>query len=62
MTRAGRVKFSCQGMTWHYARMQRSVFQAFDPLDRLREAAPRGAFRLAASARRRFRPARRASG
>jgi hypothetical protein len=26
-------------MTWHYARMQRSVFRAFDPLDRLREAA-----------------------
>ena len=39
MTRAGQVTFPCQGMTWHYARMQRSVFQAFDPLERLREAA-----------------------
>jgi len=26
-------------MTWHYARMHRPVFQTFDPLDRLREAA-----------------------
>jgi 7-keto-8-aminopelargonate synthetase-like enzyme len=34
ITRAGRVKFPCQGMTWHHARTQRSVSQAFDPLDR----------------------------
>jgi 8-amino-7-oxononanoate synthase len=53
MTRAGRVTFPCQGMTWHYARMQRSVFQEFDPLDRLREAA---AAREAAGLRRRLVP------
>jgi hypothetical protein len=53
MTRAGWVKFPCQGMTWHYARMQRSVFQAFDPLGRLREAA---AAREAAGLRRRLVP------
>jgi 8-amino-7-oxononanoate synthase len=40
-------------MTWHYARMQRSVFQVFDPLDRLREAA---AARQAAGLRRRLIP------
>jgi 8-amino-7-oxononanoate synthase len=40
-------------MTWHYAHMQRSVFQAFDPLGRLREAA---AAREAAGLRRRLVP------
>jgi len=40
-------------MTWHYARKQRSVFQAFDPLGRLREAA---AAREAAGLRRRLVP------
>jgi hypothetical protein len=40
-------------MTWHYARMQRSVFPAFDPLDRLREAV---AGREAAGLRRRLVP------
>src|SRR5690348_6260103 len=39
MTRSSRVEFPRQGMTWHYARMHRSVFPAFDPLDRLRKAA-----------------------
>src|SRR5262249_54811862 len=53
MTRGGWVEFPCQDMTWHYARMQRSVFQAFDPLDRLREAA---AAREAAGRRRRVVP------
>ena len=53
MTRSGGAKFPCQGMSWHYARMQRSVFQEFDPLDRLREAA---AAREAAGLRRRLVP------
>src|SRR5215831_21291863 len=53
MTRAGWAEFPCQGMTWHYARMQWSVFHAFDPLDRLREAA---AAREAAGLRRRLVP------
>jgi len=39
MTRSGQVKFPCQSVTWHYARMQGSAYQTFDPLARLRSAA-----------------------
>lgn len=53
MTRAGRVEFPCQSWTWHYARMQGTAFQMFDPLARLRAAA---AHREAAGLRRRLVP------
>src|SRR5262249_47942498 len=53
MTRGGWVEFPCQRMTWHYARMQRSVCRASDPLGRLGEAA---AAREAAGLRRRLVP------
>jgi 8-amino-7-oxononanoate synthase len=53
MTRAGWVKFPCQGMTWHYARMYGTVYQSFDPLAQLRAAA---AAREAAGLRRRLVP------
>jgi 8-amino-7-oxononanoate synthase len=53
MTRAGQRKFPCQSFTWHYARMQETVYQTFDPLARLRAAA---AAREAAGLRRRLAP------
>src|SRR3974390_2305254 len=53
MTRSGGAKFPCQGVSWHYARMQESGYQAFDPLAQLRAAA---AARAAAGLRRRVAP------
>src|SRR5215471_17446108 len=38
MTRAGGAEFPCRYMTWHYAPMQGSRHQTFDPLARLRAA------------------------
>lgn len=53
ITRAGQQKFPSQSITWHYARMQETVYQTFDPLARLRAAA---AAREAAGLRRRLVP------
>jgi 8-amino-7-oxononanoate synthase len=53
MTRAGRVKFPYQGMSWHYARMQAFSYETFDPLAQLRAAS---AAREAAGLRRRLAP------